>query len=413
METDFYSTQCKGIGGRIKERIKDFKVIELNEEGKPAELWLNEDCLEKHTELEIPENTNNNKFLWLEMQKFNLDLNEAIRRLARFNMVSKKRITFAGVKDKRGITSQTICFFLPEEKRLKEFKSKFIKLSKPEWKKEKLRIGMLKGNKFEITVRQIELNKKETEKRIKECFKEINKGIANFFGEQRFGGIRKVSHLVGKEFIKGNPEKAVMIYLTNTNEAEEEDIRTARKNLENSMDFEKALKEFPLKLRYERAIINHLNSNKEDFVGAFRVLPKSLRYMFVHAYQSYLFNKIINERIRNGIGLKEAEGDILINGIPSAPLIGIETVFASGTPGKIEKKVFEEEKIELKQFYVKEMKEMSSKGARKEIALFPEELELNEVSEDEFSEGKLKARISFYLPKGNYATTVLKEIMKG
>ena len=58
------------------------------------------------------------------------------------------------------------------------------------------------------------------------------------------------------------------------------------------------------------------------------------------------------------------------------------------------------------------MREMSSKGTRKEIVLFPKDLKLEEISEDEFNEGKLKARISFYLSKGNYATTVLKELMK-
>ncbi|MBU2100382.1 tRNA pseudouridine(13) synthase TruD [Candidatus Micrarchaeota archaeon] len=434
MQTDFFYTKTKGIKGRIKERIKDFIVTELDEQGTECTLWLNEETLDELQKLEIPENPKECKFLWMEMQKFNLDVNEAIRRIARFNGVSKKRITYAGVKDKRAITSQKICFFKPEIQRLKEFKSKFVKLGKAEWKKEKLRIGMLKGNKFEITIRKIELEKKtkkrkgkaekeikETEKkeeikeletRIKNCFKEMEKGIPNYFGEQRFGGIRKVSHLVGKEFIKGNIKEGVMLYLTHTNESEEEEIRNARNKLKETGNYAIALKEFPLKFRYERGILDHLNSHEEDFVGAFRVLPKALRYMFVHAYQSFLFNKIIEERINSGIGLEKTEGEILVNGLASAPLIGFETVFAEGKTGEIEKKVFEEEDIELKQFYVKEMKEMSSKGARKEIVLFPENLELKEISEDEFEEGKLKAKISFYLPKGNYATTVLKEIMK-
>ncbi len=404
-------TKTKGIGGRIKERIKDFKVIEITEE-KECKLWLNEESLERHEELIIPENEDKSKFLYLEMQKFNLDVNESIRRIARFNGVSKKRITYAGVKDKRAITSQRICFFMPETKRLKEFKSKFVKLSSPEWKREKLRIGMLKGNKFEITIRQIELDEKETEKRINSCLKEIKKGIPNYFGEQRFGGIRNISHLVGKEFIKGNIQQGVMLYLTATNEKEEEDIRNARTELEKTKDYGKALKDFPLKFRYERAMLNHLNTEPEDFIGAFRTLPKSLRYMFVHAYQSFLFNEIIKERIKQGIGLKKTKGDELINEIPLAPLLGFQSKFSEGKAGEIEKKILEKEGIELKQFYVKEMKEMSSKGAKKEIVLFPENLKLEEIEKDEFNEGKLKARISFYLTKGNYATVVLKEIIK-
>ncbi len=406
----YYYTKTKGLGGKIKERIKDFKVREVTEQGKTCELWLNEESLDEFNEMNFPENTEERKFLYMEMQKFNLDMNESVRRIARFNGVSKKRITFAGVKDKRAITSQQICFFKPELSRLKEFKSKFIKLEKPEWKKEKLRIGMLKGNEFEITIRDIELNEKETEKRIKSVFLELEKGIPNYFGEQRFGGIRNVTHLVGKEFIKGNFENAVKMYLTYTNEKEEEEIRNARKELEKTNDFGKALKDFPQKFRYERGILNHLNVKNDDFIGAFRVLPKNLRYMFVHAYQSHVFNEAIKERIK--YGLEKKDGDVLINGVPTGILPGFQSEFAEGIQGEIEKKIMEKEGIELKQFYVREMKEMSSKGARKEMVLFPEKLKLMETGKDEFSENKTKATISFYLTKGNYATTVLKEIMK-
>ena len=123
-------------------------------------------------------------------------------------------------------------------------------------------------------------------------------------------------------------------------------------------------------------------------------------------------NKIINKRIEAGIGLKEIEGDILEGGIPTAALFGFESELASGKPGEIEREALAEEGIELKEFQVKEFSEVSSKGTRKQIALFPEKLELKAVEEDEFTEGKLKAMVSFYLGKGNYATTVLREIMK-
>ena len=65
-----------------------------------------------------------------------------------------------------------------------------------------------------------------------------------------------------------------------------------------------------------------------------------------------------------------------------------------------------------KDFKVNEMPELSSKGVRKAIVLHPTKLKLEEIGEDEFFEGKKFARISFELPKGCYATTVLREIMK-
>jgi len=122
---------------------------------------------------------------------------------------------------------------------------------------------------------------------------------------------------------------------------------------------------------------------------------------------------VIEERIRQGIGLKKIEGDILIDDVPTAPLFGFESGFASGKPGEIEKKILEQEDATLEEFKVKKMAEISSKGARKKLILFPEKLKLDDIKEDEFYPEKLCATISFELSKGNYATTVLEEIMKG
>ena len=151
---------------------------------------------------------------------------------------------------------------------------------------------------------------------------------------------------------------------------------------------------------------------QKDFVGAFSRLPKSLTYMFTHAYQSYLFNQIINERIGSGLGLKAAEGDVLEDGIATTQLFGFESKFSEGKIGEIERKVLEGEGIKPEDFYIKAFPQISSKGARKKILLFPEDLKLEEIGSDEYFEGALKAKISFKLEKGNYATTVLRELMK-
>ena len=58
------------------------------------------------------------------------------------------------------------------------------------------------------------------------------------------------------------------------------------------------------------------------------------------------------------------------------------------------------------------MAEISSKGARKSIVLKPEKMKLVSIEEDEFFPGKKAVKISFTLPKGDYATTVLRELMK-
>jgi len=406
-----YTTTTKGIGGVIKRRISDFLVHEIpldrtQLQNRAFGEWEGV----KEQELSIPKK--DGQYLHITMEKFNLDTNEALRRVSRALYMSPKRIGYAGMKDKRAITSQRISIWNPEVERLKNFKSRYVALYDPLWKDEKIEIGNLQGNEFEITIREIPLAENELQKITEQCFLQMQKGVANYFGEQRFGGIRQITHRVGKEFILGNFEKAVMLYLTSPSEGEEEEIAIARKNLADTKDFARATKEFPTKFRYERAILHHLCKFPKDFIGAFQNLPRHLTYMFTHAYQSYLFNQIINTRIERGIGVTKTEGDILEDGIATAALFGFDSTLASATSGEIEKEVLEKESIELAQFKVKSFPELSCRGSRKKIALIPQNLKIVEISPDEFCEGKLKQKISFSLDKGNYATTVLRELMK-
>ena len=409
-----FSTATPGIGGQIKRRISDFIVHEITPEGRALEnKALGEWDGIREEPLKVPENKNGAEYLHITLEKFNLDTNDALRRVSRGLRSSPKRIGYAGMKDKRAVTSQRISIWNPDVKLLEGFMSRYAALREPEWRNDRIEIGGLSGNEFEITVRDIGLDEGELRQRTEKCFKEmLQNGVANYFGEQRFGGNREITHRVGKEFVKGNMEAAVMLYLTSPSENEEAEIAAARKNLADSKDFVRASKEFPSKFRYERSIIHHLCKFPRDFVGAFQNLPRHLTYMFTHAYQSYIFNLIINERIEAGIGIRAIEGDILEDGIPTAALPGFDSKLAEGAPGEIERKVLEKEGASLEEFRVRSFPELSCSGARKKIALFPKNPRIIEIGKDEFNEGMLKMKISFALDKGNYATTILRELMK-
>ncbi len=409
-----FTTKTPGTGGEIKRRVSDFIVREITPEGKTLENTAFGETSEIKTEIiVVPENPQGFEYLHLTMEKFNLDTNNALRRLTRALRCSPKRVGYAGMKDRRALTVQRVSVWKPDKELLEKFGGRFVAIREPEWREKRIEIGNLTGNEFEITIRNIELGEAELARRARECFAEmLENGVANYFGEQRFGGIREITHRVGREFILGNMEKAVMLYLTSPSEGEEEEIAIARKNLAETKDFARATKEFPAKFRYERSILHHLCRFPHDFVGAFQKLPKHLAYLFTHAYQSYLFNEIINARIEAGIGINAVEGDVLDNGVPTGALLGFDSVLAQGEPGEIERKTLEKEGIWLESFRVKSFQELSCKGARKKIVLKPINPRINLVGHDEFNEGKLKLKISFSLDKGNYATTILRELMK-
>jgi tRNA pseudouridine13 synthase len=183
-------------------------------------------------------------------------------------------------------------------------------------------------------------------------------------------------------------------------------------------------------------MISHMKDNPGDYLGALKRLPKNLLMMFVHAYQSYLFNRILSERIRSGMPLREPEvGDMVLplskmsvpdhdnpilvtednlekatrnaregKAFVSGLIYGTEAPFAEGRMGSIERKVIESESIQKMDFQIVGLREASSKGIRREILAPYRDLQI-EV-------GDAEAVFQFALNKGCYATTFLREFMK-
>ena len=135
---------------------------------------------------------------------------------------------------------------------------------------------------------------------VAQTMQEINQvgGIPNFYGHQRFGTTRPITHLVGKAILKGDFQEAAMIFLAKPSPDEHPSSRQARTELQETRDFKLALEHFPKQLRYERSMLNYLAEKPDDFTGAFRTLPAKLQALFVQAYQSYLFNRFLSERVK-------------------------------------------------------------------------------------------------------------------
>jgi tRNA pseudouridine13 synthase len=267
--------------------------------------------------------------------------------------------------------------------------------------KKALTIGDLTGNRFRVRVTEPGLHGPELAASLDGTAKALKDvgGFPNYFGVQRFGAVRPVTHEVGKWIVKDDFEKAIMTYAGNPVPQENEESRMARAKLEETRDFEEAIGYFPRTLTFERMVIGFLARNPGDYVGAIQVLPPNLQMMFVHAYQSYLFNRMLSERIRRGLPInRPLVGDVVLptdrlglpdhdHGVPvttqnidlverqvragrafvSGVLFGSESVLSEGVMGEIERKVIDEEGLQKKDFMVPQLHQCSSKGSRREI----------------------------------------------
>ncbi|AGB49631.1 tRNA pseudouridine synthase, TruD family [Methanomethylovorans hollandica DSM 15978] len=419
---ELYATTTGDIGGKLRQVPEDFIVKEVSG-------W----------EVEA-----SGKHLILELTKRDWDTNHIIRDLSRSLGISQKRIGFAGTKDKRAVTTQRISIFDVTEETIEKVHIKDVQLTPLGRYRRSVELGDLRGNIFQITIRDIDLATDELKQRMDGITSEIQNmgGVPNFFGIQRFGAIRPVTHLVGEALVRGSPEEAAMIYIAASFKDEPQETRIARDEVRNTRDFAQGLRTFPPRLRYERAMMHYLVEHPEDYKGSFSMLTDSMSRMFVHAFQSYIYNRVICARIQAGIPLNQAiEGDIVcfknsdslpdtsktqrVNAVNlegmnnlikrgrafvTAPLFGYNTEMASGISGEIESAIIEELKLTTEEFQLQEIPSMASKGQRREILLNVQPQ--FKILEDDLNNGKQKVMVEFSLPKGSYATTVLREYMK-
>jgi tRNA pseudouridine13 synthase len=431
---EVYATKPEGIGGKIRQLLDDFVVEELLLDGSLAEVTPSSAVL-----------VGEGHYLICVLVKRKWDTFLAVRQVAERLHISQKRVRFAGIKDTKALTAQHISLQNVSPRKILDLQIKDITVYPKRFSIERMYSQLIKGNRFHITVRGIDHSPSVIKERTRNVKEEIERagGVPNFFGHQRFGTIRPNTHLVGKHLTKGDPEKSALVFLGEPSIHEHPEARAARQQLQDTMNFEQALECFPRFLRYERFMLRHLANCQTDFVGAFRTLPRRLRKLFVQAYQSYLFNRFLSERIRRGIPLNEPQpGDCMIkldeHGIPTkeydqvtdqniqamvnavkeqkmciaAPLVGPDQPPSKGIQGEIEQTILEAENVSPDAFKIPFMPEATAEG-RLRVVLNPVwNLVQEEISEDTENEGKQMMTLGFTLNRGSYATVVLREFMK-
>lgn len=417
----YYVSDTTGIGGRLRDRPTEFRVREL--EGIDPE--------------PIDSDLDAYPYLIVRARLRNWDTNTFARELSNRLGMSRERIDWAGTKDRRAVTTQlfSIDDITPEELPAMDgvdfdIVGRFGR---------GLFFGDLVGNDFSVTVRDVS-NPGNVDAITADLTEFAGTqapviGVPNYFGLQRFGSRRPVTHRVGHHILAEDWEQAVLTYLTASSEDEPEESRQAREELASTRSWTSALDEFPQRLRYERAML-HVLADDGSFEDALAALPTNLQQMFVHAVQSEIFNRIVSRRLATGLSFAEpVPGDVVCfttehdtiavpdidrihrvtesnqsvvarhcrqsRAYVTAPLVGTDTSLADGEPGQIERTVLDEMGIAKSDFAGSEP--YDSTGTRRAI------LVTTSVTIDVLDTG---VDFEFALPKGSYATVLLREYLQ-
>lgn len=380
------------------------------------------------------------------LKKRGIDTAHAL--FAIYNMTGA-RLKSLGLKDASATTVQYVCS-VGANKRLQDitaskFSLKFIGYSKkPLTKKQML------GNRFRIRISG-EWSKLDN---INDAYNYNNPNpanfteydkIPNFYGYQRFGSRRPVTHLVGRAIIERNFDEAVRLILEFDSEHDIPARREIRDNLADPASYAQSIKLLPPGMDTERLVLEELCAHGDAF-RAFRAIPLQLRRLYISAYQSYLFNRVLSIAIDKGEDLstpirgdvcfdhtgklakydKSAHGKLLTNATVTSksnvsrlcntidnnsirtnpysvaiPIMGY-AYYAKTRFAPYMSCVLEDESVSPKDFFIKEMQEISGEGGFRDAIM----------QCSNYIWQPSNKTVSFSLVRGSFATMLLREIIK-
>lgn len=393
----YLTSGLPGTGGTIKDSIEDFCVEEI-----PLYLPCGE-----------------GEHLYTVIEKRGVTTLDAIRRLARALKLSERDVGYAGMKDARGVTRQTVSLprVKPEEVLALELPG--VSVLSAVRHRNKLKLGHLAGNRFRLRVRGVVPDALSRAEAILAVL--ARRGVPNRFGEQRYG-VQGNSHLIGRAMLAGDWRAAVDLVIGYPEEVSAEAWRSAIEAYRRG-ELEASLQLFPGHCRTERDIIQRLVKRPDDFEGAFRAVNPRLKKLYLSACQSALFDRVVEARldsldtVREGdLAWKHANGACFLvtdaaaeapraecfEISPSGPLFGCRMTMPEGEEQVLEQSILADEGLDPAAFDL-------SGGLRMEGERRPIRVPLGDPQAFLDDGGLI---LEFSLPKGSYATAVLREIVK-
>jgi tRNA pseudouridine13 synthase len=395
--TEQYLTQdLPGIGGVIKERLEDFVVEEL-----PLYTPIGEG---QHT--------------FFEIRKEGLSTVQAVQAIARALHVPSKQIGYAGLKDAQATTCQVLSVEGVPPETVTALDLPHIRVMWAERHRNRLKIGHLRGNRFVIRVRRVDELALPACKAILDVL--ARRGVPNRYGPQRFGQ-RGNSACLGRAVVQRDALKFIQGLLGAPHPNEGPTIQAARAQFDAG-EWAQALTLFPANMVDERQALHTLIRTQGDYGHAYAAVPKRLKVFLLSAYQSALFNRVLDARLDmldcvygGDLAMKHPGRSVFrvqdeaaeqaratrFEISPTGPIFGFKMMQASGRQGDLEAGILAAEGLTLEDFRVGDG--IKARGERRSLRFRVHDPELW------YDNGVM---LRFWLPKGCYATAVLAEIMK-
>jgi tRNA pseudouridine13 synthase len=358
------------------------------------------------------------------LDKTSWDTFDLVELLSRRIGVPKDSIRVGGIKDRHGSTRQLISVeglrIPPSRVEERNFNATLAGFAQGP-----ISAKAVLGNRFSIVMKdmseaQIALALRNMEA-VRRC------GVPNYFDEQRFGSARHGGGFMGKSIFRGRREEALKLYFLPSKHDDQKTRKLKKCVTANWGRFKECL---PLGFGQYGRIVAYLAGHPRAFHRALSLIDPRFLVFAVNAYQSFLFNEILARRVaslcgEHGLearGLRYAFGTFVFPvdapeelmetlGDSMLPVPGYDTVETDPGVKRALAEVLRAEDIRLSDLRVRQMRRVSAHGVWRKAFVTPRNLTDPEVSRDELYPSRKKMAISFFLPRGGYATVLIKRLL--
>ncbi|MCG3178806.1 MAG: tRNA pseudouridine synthase D [Phycisphaerae bacterium] len=396
----YLTAGVEGIGGQIKQKPSDFIV----------------------TELPLYDPAGEGTHTYFCIQKQGIDTRAAIRRVAQALGRRPRDIGYAGLKDKNAVTRQVLSVEHVDPAVVEAMSVQDVSVLWVSRHRNKLRLGHLRGNRFELKIRGVGVGHLPRAREILDTLS--RRGVPNFFGPQRFG-VRHNGHQLGLALLRRDNKEFIDLFLGRPDPALDYGPMLKARELYEQGKFDEARRAWPPYHRDERAALAALARDGKH-KHARSAVDKHLRRFLVAALQSFLFNRVLADRLATIDTL--APGDLAyLHGrgavfhvedpaaeqpradrleiSPSGPLYGFKMTWPTGEPGRVEQEVISRYGIDPAWFG---QGGHHVRGDRRPLRIPLGDPTIAAGADDDGP----YIEIGFDLPSGAYATVVLRELIK-
>lgn len=333
--------------------------------------------------------------------------------------LERRRIAVGGLKDRHAETTQYLTIYRGPQRKLTHANLQLTYLGQVA---EAYTSEQIAANRFAVTVRA--MTDEQIDVALRSLEEVLDAGVPNYYDDQRFGSVTPGGSFVAQEILLGEYETALQLALTAPyafeRAAQKKEKAILRQHWRDWKACRDALPRGPA-----RRIVEHLAQYPDDYRGALEQLPPELRSLYLSAYQSHLWNHMLVDWLSDHV----PHGDLTpiklrLGEVPMprrlAPELRSLTLPLHSARNHLEEtdprkpyydRILAEEGVTLEQFRLKGFRNLFFSKGERPAWCFPQDLAARPARDEEHP-GKQKLTLHFDLPRGSYATLVLKRITR-